>query len=232
MKAGLNQSQVCTYWVNQAEWVEEKPSLTIVRMFLVINCRHYSVICHSQAHSEKLKYNYKTKEFLFTVQLYMNDMWSFVDQNREENKQSTYAKMSMSTMSQEQSHWTLVNIANQSSLSSLSSSSSTQQSPVSLWWQLCLLSHSGLVHWWMFSLSKYLKYLVEFAMFCLMTVTLPLPGIGVLYHVLLHSIAPDQHWTCTRRKSNAKQNYCYEFVWKNPSSLTLFNSKLMWYSRK
>ena len=31
-----------------------KPSLTIVRMFSVINWHHISVICHRSAHSEKI----------------------------------------------------------------------------------------------------------------------------------------------------------------------------------
>ena len=38
-----------------------KPSLTIVRMFSVINCHHISVICHRSAHSEKI--SIKTQKY-------------------------------------------------------------------------------------------------------------------------------------------------------------------------
>ena len=89
-----------------------KPSLTIVRMFSVINCRHYSVICQSGANSEKLKY--KTKHFLSEWSS-MNDMWSILDQNRE--SMSTYANNVNVTGT-----IIMVNISIRSSLSSSSSS--------------------------------------------------------------------------------------------------------------
>ena len=123
-------SQVHRYWQTQRVVVREARGLTIVRMFSVINCRHYSVICQSGAHSEKLKY--KTKQFLSQWSS-MNDMWSILDQNR--GSMSTYANNVNVTGT-----IILVNISIRSSLSSSSSSSTLKMSAI--FWQFVVTAPS------------------------------------------------------------------------------------------
>ena len=58
-RQGVNQIQLVTVSAQISTTprdleADTKPSLTIVRMFSVINCHHISVICHRRAHSEKI----------------------------------------------------------------------------------------------------------------------------------------------------------------------------------
>ena len=109
---------------------QTKRGLTIVRMFSVINCRHYSVICQSGANSEKLKY--KTKHFLSEWSS-MNDMWSILDQNRE----------SMSTYANNVNVTGTIILVNISIRSSLSSSSSSTLKMSAIFWEFVVTAPSA-----------------------------------------------------------------------------------------
>ena len=71
------QSNQSYHWLrlSRRQEADMKPSLTIVRMFSVINCHHISVICHRSAHSEKI--TIKTQKqtiFCLCEACYMNSL--------------------------------------------------------------------------------------------------------------------------------------------------------------
>lgn len=82
-----------------------KPSLTIVRMFSVINCHNISVICHRSAHSEKITIKeQKQNSFFVSVKLDMRTGRMVVIQRL------SIANMSMSLRSNNCSGLTAISI--------------------------------------------------------------------------------------------------------------------------